>query len=252
MAALPALRAEAGLAAFTVRLDASPLPAGVAAALREDGVVVLVLEDDGYLVDFYARAEASYHAFFARPEGDKERDAARSPAASYYAADRREWVHAASHDVAAVPTVGEATAIMFKVCRALALRVLRCSAPELEVVKRRDVSVLDCFSYHGLDASEPASMGDHTDPGLFTVATATHPGLEVAKRGDPDAFLPAHARGFGECAFVVFPGDALEARTSGAYAAARHRVGPHRDAHAPRLAFIFELRRDDEDRDFME
>ena len=73
MAALPALRAEAGLAAFTVRLDASPLPAGVAAALREDGVVVLVLEDDGYLVDFYARAEASYHAFFARPEGDKER-----------------------------------------------------------------------------------------------------------------------------------------------------------------------------------
>ena len=71
------------------------------------------------------------------------------------------------------------------------------------------VSVLDCCSYHGLDASEPASMGDHTDPGLFTVATATHPGLEVAKRGDPDAFLPAHARGFGECAFVVFPGDAL-------------------------------------------
>ena len=165
------------------------------------------------------------------------------------AGDRREWVHAASPDVAAVPGVGAGTKALFKLCRSLALRVLRCCAPGLESVKRRDTSVLDAFSYRPCEADEPQSMGRHTDPGLFTVAAATHPGLEVAAGGG--TFRPADARAYGRTAFVVLAGDALEDRSRGAFAATVHRVAPHRGRDR-RLAFIFELRRDDEDRDFME
>ena len=241
---------ETPLAAFDVEPDGSPLPATVAEALKRDGAVVLRLADgDGALAAYLDDVERRYRDWFARPEGAKERDVARAAAASYYAADRREWVHAASPDVAAVPGVGAGTKALFKLCRSLALRVLRCCAPGLESVKRRDTSVLDAFSYRPCEADEPQSMGRHTDPGLFTVAAATHPGLEVAAGGG--TFRAADARAYGRTAFVVLAGDALEARSRGAFAATVHRVAPHRGRDR-RLAFIFELRRDDEDRDFME
>ena len=176
-----------------------------------------------------------------RPEAEKE-----VACSGYYAAERREWCHVTElrGDVEGV----DEARVLFKVCRSLALRVLRCCTPMLERERRRDASVIDFFRYYASAEEGAPAMGLHTDPGLLTVATADAPGLQVAKRGR-SFFEDAHARpSLGEAAFVVFAGDSLEARTRGAFGAVAHRVVAcgSSSPDASRLASVFELRRQPE------